>query len=92
MCSRAPSPLTPPLSETAAIILAAGLSSRFEAGPEETKLVVPIFGKPLVRHVVEAALSSCAYPVLVVTGHAATQVENALRVSGVITCETDLAG
>jgi molybdenum cofactor cytidylyltransferase len=37
---RASSPLMPPLSEIAAIILAAGLSSRFEGGPEETKLVV----------------------------------------------------
>jgi len=68
----------PPLSEIAAIILAAGLSSRFEAGPEETKLVVPLFGKPLVRHVAEAALASRARPILVVTGHAAAQVENAL--------------
>ena len=69
----------PPLSEIAAIILAAGLSSRFEAGPEETKLVVPLFGKPLVRHVAEAALASRARPILVVTGHATAQVEAALK-------------
>jgi len=50
----------PPLSEIAAIVLAAGLSLRFEAGPEETKLVIPLFGKPLVRHVAEAALASRA--------------------------------
>ncbi len=67
------------MSEIAAIILAAGLSSRFEAGPEETKLVVPFFGKPLVRHVAEAAVASRARPILVVTGHAAAQVENALE-------------
>jgi hypothetical protein len=36
MRSRASSPLMPPLSEIAAIILAAGLSSRFEAGPVQT--------------------------------------------------------
>jgi molybdenum cofactor cytidylyltransferase len=64
------SPLVSPVSEIAAIILAAGLSSRFEGGPEETKLVVPLFGKPLVRHVAEAALASRACPILVVTGHA----------------------
>jgi molybdenum cofactor cytidylyltransferase len=69
----------PPLSEIAAIVLAAGLSSRFEAGSEETKLVLQLFGKPLVRHVAEAVLASRARPVLVITGHAATQVENALE-------------
>jgi molybdenum cofactor cytidylyltransferase len=69
----------PPLSEIAAIVLAAGLSSRFEAGPEETKLVIPLFGKPLVRHVAEAALASRARPILVVTGHAAALVEAALK-------------
>jgi molybdenum cofactor cytidylyltransferase len=71
--------LVTPLSEIAAIILAAGLSSRFKAGPEETKLVIPAFGKPLVRHVAEAALASRALPILVVTGHAAPQVEAALK-------------
>jgi CTP:molybdopterin cytidylyltransferase MocA len=69
----------PPLSEIAAIILAAGLSSRFQAGPEETKLVVPLCDKPLVRHVAEAALASRARPILVVTGHATAQVEAALK-------------
>jgi molybdenum cofactor cytidylyltransferase len=69
----------PPLSEIAAIILAAGLSSRFEAGPEETKLVISLFSKPLVRHVADAALASRARPILVVTGHAAAQVEAALK-------------
>jgi molybdenum cofactor cytidylyltransferase len=67
------------LSKIAAIILAAGLSSRFEGGPEETKLVVPLFGKPLVCHITEAALASRARPILVVTGHAATQVEATLE-------------
>jgi molybdenum cofactor cytidylyltransferase len=67
------------LSEIGTIILAAGLSSRFEASPKKTKLIAPLFGKPLVRHVTEAALASRARPVLVVTGHAATQVENALK-------------
>ena len=68
-----------PLPEIAAIILAAGLSSRFEAGPDETKLVTALFGKPLVRLVADAALASRTRPVLVVTGHAAAQVEAALE-------------
>jgi molybdenum cofactor cytidylyltransferase len=67
------------LSEIAAIILAGGLSSRFDSGPDETKLVLPLFGKPLVRHVAEAALASRARSILVVTGHAAAQVEAALK-------------
>ena len=64
--------------EIAAIILAAGRSSRFDAGPQETKLAVPLFGKPLVRHAAEAALASRARPILIVTGHAAPKVEAAL--------------
>jgi molybdenum cofactor cytidylyltransferase len=79
MCRWVLFPLMRPLNEIAAIVLAAGLSSRFEAGSEATKLVVPLFGKPLVRHVAEAALASRARPVLVITGHAAAQVENALE-------------
>jgi molybdenum cofactor cytidylyltransferase len=79
ICTRVSPPLVPPLSEIAAIILAAGLSSRFEAGPEETKLVISLFSKPLVRHVADAALASRARPILVVTGHAAAQVEAALK-------------
>lgn len=67
-----------PLGNIAAIILAAGLSSRFKTRAEETKLVVPLFGKPLIRHVAEAALASRARPIFVVVGHGATQVENAL--------------
>src|SRR3984893_2826718 len=59
-----------------------GLSSRFDAGPEETKLVVPLFDKPLVRHVAEAALASRARPILVVTGHATAQVEAVLKNRG----------
>ena len=70
------------MSEVAAIILAAGKASRFraaagEAGPA-TKLVAMLDGKPLVRHVAEAALASRARPVVVVTGHAQAEVERAL--------------
>ncbi len=65
----------------AAVILAAGTSSRYraEAGVEAlTKLIAPLEGKPLVRHVAEAALASRARPVLVVTGHADEAVRAAL--------------
>ena len=63
----------------AAIILAAGRATRFEAGPQETKAVAPLEGKPLIRHVAEAALASHAKPVYIVTGHARDRVEAALE-------------
>jgi len=66
------------MAEIAAIILAAGRSSRFDAGPQGTELSAPLFGKPLVRHAAEAALASRARPILIVTGHAAPKVEAAL--------------
>ena len=70
------------MNRIAAIILAAGQASRFraaagEAGPP-TKLVAQLDGKPLVRHVAEAALASRAAPVIVVTGHAEDVVRAAL--------------
>jgi molybdenum cofactor cytidylyltransferase len=66
--------------EVAAVVLAAGRSSRFHAagGAEVTKLVATLDGKPVVRHVVEAALASRARPVIVVVGHAKGAVESAL--------------
>jgi molybdenum cofactor cytidylyltransferase len=57
-----------------AIVLAAGRSTRM-GGPN--KLLAEADGKPLVRHVVEAALRSTA-AVAVVTGHAHADVEAAL--------------
>jgi molybdenum cofactor cytidylyltransferase len=63
------------VSDVAALVLAAGQGSRF--GPR-LKLLAPLDGKPLVRHVVEAALASSADPVLVVVGHRAEEVEAAL--------------
>jgi molybdenum cofactor cytidylyltransferase len=69
------------MNRVAAIVLAAGRSSRFRAagGAEETKLVATLDGKPMVRQVVEAALASRARPVVVVVGHARGAVEAALR-------------
>jgi molybdenum cofactor cytidylyltransferase len=66
--------------EVAAILLAAGASSRFKAagGGNATKLAAPLAGKPLVRHAAEAALASATRPIIVVTGHDRTLVEAAL--------------
>src|SRR5271163_4573153 len=66
--------------EIAAIILAAGRSSRYLAGggAEASKLVACYRGEQLVRRVARAALASRARPVVVVTGHARIDVEAAL--------------
>jgi molybdenum cofactor cytidylyltransferase len=68
------------LGEIAAIILAAGRSSRFRAagGMEASKLVAEFHGRPVVRRVAEAALASRACAVIVVTGHAREEIEAAL--------------
>jgi len=65
---------TPRLPRIGAIVLAAGMSSRMGSN----KLVARVAGKPLIRHVVEAALSSAAAPVIVVTGNAAARVREAV--------------
>jgi len=70
------------MNKIAAIILAAGEASRFRAaageqGPQ-TKLVALHQGKPLVRHVAEAALAAGLTPVIAVTGHARDNVAQAL--------------
>lgn len=74
-----PQPRTPVGSEgnrnVAAIILAAGRSTRM-GGPN--KLLAELGGKTLVRIVTEQALASKASGVVVVTGHQAAQVEQAL--------------
>ena len=68
------------MSKVAAVVLAAGRSSRYRAagGAEATKLVAEIRGKPIVRRVVEAALASRARPVVVVIGHARERGRGAL--------------
>ena len=67
-------------SRVAAIVLAAGQSSRFRAGGslDETKLVAKLDGKPIVRRVQEAALATKARPIVVVTGYARDSVEAAV--------------
>jgi molybdenum cofactor cytidylyltransferase len=71
------------MPEIAALVLAAGAATRFRAavgeGGPATKLVALFNGKPLVRHVVEAALASSSCNVIVVTGHARLDVEAALN-------------
>ena len=68
------------MSKVAAVILAAGLASRYRAAAPDavSKVVALLGGKPLVRHVADAALSSGAGPVVVVTGHAEAEVRAAL--------------
>src|SRR6476660_9583173 len=65
---------SPAASTIAAIVLAAGLSSRMGSN----KLLAPVLGKPMVRHAVEAALSSSAETTIVVTGHRADEVRRAV--------------
>ncbi|HJT58732.1 MAG TPA: nucleotidyltransferase family protein [Ktedonobacteraceae bacterium] len=57
---------------TAAIILAAGSSSRMGGGRH--KLLLPLHNRPVLAHVIEAALASQARPVIIVLGHQAEQV------------------
>jgi molybdenum cofactor cytidylyltransferase len=59
-------------STTAAIILAAGSSSRMSGGRH--KLLLPLGGRPVLIHVIETALSSQARPIILVLGHQADQV------------------
>jgi molybdenum cofactor cytidylyltransferase len=64
-----------PVRSFAAVVLAAGCSSRM-GGPN--KLLAEIGGRPLVRIVAEQALASRARPVVAVTGHQRERVEAAL--------------
>ena len=60
----------------AAVVLAAGRSRRM--APHNKLLVADKTGKPMIARVVDNVLSSKARPIVVVTGHQAEQVENAL--------------
>ncbi|WP_244622842.1 nucleotidyltransferase family protein [Microvirga brassicacearum] len=64
------------MSNVAAIILAAGRSTRFGPGPKQ---LTSLQGRPLVRHALEAAVGSLAEPVIVVTGHRADEIEASLE-------------
>ncbi|SFK49647.1 nucleotidyltransferase family protein [Methylorubrum salsuginis] len=64
-----------PEAGIAAVILAAGLGTRF--GPQP-KMLAEFAGKAMVRHAAEAALASMARPVVVVLGAHAEAVRAAL--------------
>ena len=57
---------------TAAIILAAGSSSRMGEGRH--KLLLPLHGRPVLAHILDAVLASEAHPVVLVLGHQPEQV------------------
>lgn len=63
-------------NKQAAIILAAGQSRRMG---RENKMTVKVSGKPMVRHVVEAAQAAGLDELIVVTGHAPNEVHEVLE-------------
>ncbi|HEY8948903.1 MAG TPA: molybdopterin-binding/glycosyltransferase family 2 protein [Rhizomicrobium sp.] len=69
-----PEAAVPHAPKIAAVVLAAGMSSRMGSN----KLLAELNGKPLVRHAVDAALASAARPVIVVTGNDAAKARAAL--------------
>jgi molybdenum cofactor cytidylyltransferase len=66
--------VAPRAPRIAALVLAAGRSSRMGSN----KLLAEVAGKPMLTHVVDAALASQARPVVVVTGNEADRVAAAL--------------
>ncbi len=70
---------------TAAIILAAGSSSRMSGGRH--KLLLPLHDRPVLAHVLDAVLASQARPVVLVLGHQPEQVRTHLAA---YTTHTDL--
>jgi len=69
----------------AGIVLAAGTASRMG----RNKLVLPVHGKPMVAHAVEAAAAAGLDPVIVVTGHEAAAVRRAAGKTPVIFVQND---
>jgi molybdenum cofactor cytidylyltransferase len=67
---------TATVRKIAGLVLAAGQSRRMGA---RNKLLAEIDGVAMVRRVVDAAIASRADPVLVVTGHEADRVRDALK-------------
>lgn len=66
--------------DTAAIVLAAGLSRRMGS---VNKLLIEINGTAMIRATVSACLAVCDAPVTVVTGHQARDIKQALDGLGV---------
>lgn len=64
------------MSRVAGVVLAAGTSSRFGS---DNKLLASYGGQAMVRCVVETALTTELAPVIIVTGHNASDVQQALQ-------------
>lgn len=58
------------------VVLAAGLSTRFDDGADKPKQLYPIGGESLVRRTCRAALASALGEVILVTGHAVESVRS----------------
>jgi len=71
------------VTKIAAIILAAGLSSRMAGA---NKLLADLHGKPVLHHTVENVLASQAEPVVVVTGYQADDVQELIQDLPVTLC------
>src|SRR5579875_3700814 len=67
----------PSSPSTAAIILAAGSSSRMGAGRH--KLFLPLGDQPVLLHVLRAVLSAQIRPAVLVLGHQAAQAHSILN-------------
>jgi len=67
-------------SAVAAVILAAGKGTRMRS--ERPKVLYEVAGRPMVGHVLEAALGLAPRVVAVVVGHGAREVRTALRADG----------
>ena len=76
--SREPGPARAP--NVSALVLAAGRSTRM--GPVN-KLLAPLGGRPMVRAVADELVGSSVRPVVIVTGHEAERVDEALAGAGV---------
>lgn len=74
---RSATPLLPAHPPVAAVVLAAGRSSRM--APQHKLLVTDRTGTAMVARVVDQVLASTARPVIVVVGHRADDVRAALR-------------
>lgn len=70
-----PTPTEPTLS-AAALILAAGASSRM--GPRRNKMLLDVDGEPMIRRIGRRAIAAGLTQVVVVLGHEAARVRDAL--------------
>jgi molybdenum cofactor cytidylyltransferase len=62
---------------TAAIILAAGSSSRMGGGRH--KLLLPLDDRPVLAHVIDASLASQAHPIIVVLGYQSDEIRSKIK-------------